>query len=104
MLLVPEGQVLQSIRVPSWAPPAPAEPKHIPGVQPIALPAQPVEVATLVEHAQSSRAGVEELHEDFLLSSKMQFHSVSTSIAQRPEGTDLALTTAERVPCAGLAR
>ncbi|CAE7190165.1 unnamed protein product, partial [Symbiodinium pilosum] len=40
------GQILQSIRAPPWAAPVPEEPRSLPDVQRIALPAQPVEVRT----------------------------------------------------------
>ena len=42
--MIPEGQILQSIRAPPWAAPVPEEPRSLPDVQRIALPAQPVEV------------------------------------------------------------
>ncbi|CAE7923325.1 unnamed protein product [Symbiodinium sp. KB8] len=39
------GQIIHSIQVPAWAsPPAPPEQRSLPGVRPIARPAQPVEV------------------------------------------------------------
>jgi len=39
------GQIIQSIQVPGWASPAaPPEQRNLPGVRPVARPAQPVEV------------------------------------------------------------